>query len=87
METALIIEIAGLGIAAVDAIGIAFMPILLAQVDGLRRALVFLVGSFISLMLVGLTFTTGPVGRTPRPISWTSSICRWPCCSASVCSW
>jgi hypothetical protein len=56
-------EVAGLGLAAVDAIGIAFMPILLAQRDGLRRALVFLLGSFLALLTMGLVFTRGVGSR------------------------
>ena len=63
MELDLVLEVAGLGLAAIDALGIAFMPILLAQADGLRRALVFLLGSFIALMTMGVVFTTG-VGST-----------------------
>ena len=59
MDLSLFAEVAGLGLAAVDAIGLAFMPILLAQSDGLRRALVFLLGSFLALMTVGMLFTTG----------------------------
>jgi len=59
MELSLLAEVAGLGLAAIDAIGIAFMPILLAQANGLRRAMVFLSGSFVALMAVGLLFTTG----------------------------
>jgi hypothetical protein len=59
MDLSLFVEVAGLGLAAVDAIGIAFMPILLAQANGLRRSLVFLLGSFLALMTVGMLFTTG----------------------------
>lgn len=59
MDWALFAEVAGLGLAAIDAIGIAFMPILLAQRDGLRRALVFLLGSFVALVAMGMLFTTG----------------------------
>lgn len=59
MDLSLLGEVAGLGFAAIDAIGIAFMPILLAQPNGLRRALVFLLGSFIALVAMGLLFTTG----------------------------
>ncbi len=59
MDVSLLAEVAGLGLAAVDAIGIAFMPILLAQANGLRRALVFMLGSFLALMTVGMLFTTG----------------------------
>jgi len=63
MELSLLAEVAGLGLAAIDAIGIAFMPILLAQANGLRRAMVFLSGSFVALMAVGLLFTTGVGSR------------------------
>jgi hypothetical protein len=59
MDLGLLAEVAGLGLAAVDVVGIAFMPILLAQRDGLRRALVFLLGSFVALVAMGLVFTTG----------------------------
>ncbi|MDH4016441.1 MAG: GAP family protein [Actinomycetota bacterium] len=59
MDLSLWAEVAGLGLAAVDAIGLAFMPILLAQANGLRRALVFLLGSFLALMTVGMLFTAG----------------------------
>ena len=59
MELSLLTEVAGLGLEAIDAIGIAFMPILLAQANGLRRAMVFLLGSFLALMTLGLLFTTG----------------------------
>jgi hypothetical protein len=59
MDWGLLAEVAGLGLAAVDVIGIAFMPILLAQADGLRRAATFLAGSFVALVLMGLLFTTG----------------------------
>ena len=59
MDWSLLAEVAGLGFAAIDAIGIAFMPILLAQAEGLRRASVFLLGSFVALVAMGLLFTTG----------------------------
>lgn len=59
MDWSLLAEVAGLGFAAIDAIGIAFMPILLAQREGLRRALIFLLGSFVALVAMGLLFTTG----------------------------
>lgn len=59
MDIGLLGEVAGLGIAAVDVVGIAFMPILLAQQNGLRRAVIFLLGSFVALMTMGLVFTTG----------------------------
>jgi threonine/homoserine/homoserine lactone efflux protein len=63
MDLNLVTEVAGLGLAAVNAIGIAFMPILLAQADGLRRALVFLLGSFVALTTMGMIFTTGVGSR------------------------
>jgi MFS family permease len=59
MDLALFAAIGGLGLAAVDVVGIAFMPILLAQERGLRRAIVFLAGSLLALVAMGLAFTTG----------------------------
>jgi hypothetical protein len=59
VDLSLVAEVAGLGLAAIDAIGIAFMPILLAQADGLRRALTFLLGSLVALLVMGMVFTTG----------------------------
>lgn len=59
MDVALIGATAGLGLAAVDVVGIAFMPILLAQTNGVRRATVFLLGSFVALLTMGMVFTTG----------------------------
>lgn len=59
MEWGLLAQVAGFGLAAVDVIGIAFMPILLAQSNGLRRASTFLLGSFLALVAMGMLFTTG----------------------------
>ncbi len=59
MDIALLGETAGLGLAAVDVVGIAFMPILLAQANGVRRAIVFLLGSLLALVTMGMVFTTG----------------------------
>jgi Sap, sulfolipid-1-addressing protein len=54
-----VLELAGLGLAAVDPIGLAFMPILLAQPRGTFRAFIFMFGSFVALTVLGLVFTTG----------------------------
>lgn len=59
MTAALLAQTAGLGLAAVDVVGIALMPILLAQRRGAWRASVFLLGSFVALVGMGLLFTTG----------------------------
>jgi hypothetical protein len=48
-----------LGIAAVDPIGIAVMPLLLSQRNPLVRSSVFLVGSFVALIVMGLVFSKG----------------------------
>jgi predicted membrane channel-forming protein YqfA (hemolysin III family) len=61
MDWALYAELAGLGLAAVDPIGIALMPILLAQPRGLTRAWTFVLGSLAALMVLGMVFT-GAVG-------------------------
>jgi threonine/homoserine/homoserine lactone efflux protein len=62
MDWALLAELAGLGLAAVDPIGIALMPILLAQSRGLARAWTFVAGSLVALIALGLVFT-GAVGE------------------------
>lgn len=59
MPIELLGEMFVLGLGAVDAVGIAFMPILLLQPDGLRRSVVFLTGSFLSLLSLGILFSAG----------------------------
>jgi len=51
--------LAVLGLSAFDPIGIAAMPVLLLQNNPYRRGLLFLSGSFVSLMLMGLLFSQG----------------------------
>jgi hypothetical protein len=53
------VSLALLGLAAIDPIGIAIMPILLAQKHPYKRAALFLSGSFCSLMIMGLVFAKG----------------------------
>lgn len=48
-----------LGLAAIDPIGIGIMPILLAQKHPYRRSFVFLGGSFVALITMGLLFAKG----------------------------
>lgn len=48
-----------LGLAAVDPVGIAVMPVLLVQQRPLVRSLVFLLGSFVALMVMGVAFAQG----------------------------
>jgi uncharacterized membrane protein len=48
-----------LGLAAIDPIGIGVLPILLVQKQPYMRASVFLSGSFVSLMAMGLVFAKG----------------------------
>jgi Sap, sulfolipid-1-addressing protein len=55
----LYVSLALLGLAAIDPIGIAAMPVLLLQNDPYRRSFVFLGGSFISLVAMGLLFACG----------------------------
>lgn len=50
---------AGLGLAAVDPIGIALMPLLLMQRRPLRRSIAFLGGSLLALMVMGVAFAWG----------------------------
>jgi hypothetical protein len=56
---ALFFSLALLGLAAVDLTGIAAMPVLLLQKNPYRRCLIFLGGSFFSLMVTGLLFARG----------------------------
>ena len=53
------VSLALLGLSAVDPIGIAAMPILLLQRNPYRRSFVFLGGSCLSLMVMGLLFARG----------------------------
>ena len=55
----LFISLALLGLAAIDPIGIAAMPILLLQKKPFSRSFSFLGGSFLSLVLMGLLFAHG----------------------------
>ena len=53
------ITLAVLGVSAIDPIGLAAMPLLLLQKHPLRRCFIFLAGSFVSLMIMGLVFAQG----------------------------
>src|SRR5665213_2867030 len=55
----LFVSLALLGISAIDPVGIAVMPILLLQKNPFMRSFIFLGGSFISLMVMGLLFARG----------------------------
>lgn len=55
----LFISLAVLGLAAIDPIGLAAMPVLLVQRRPFARSFAFLGGSFISLMVMGLLFARG----------------------------
>jgi Sap, sulfolipid-1-addressing protein len=59
MSLTLLIAVALLGLAAIDPIGIAAMPLLLVQKHPYRRSAAFLSGSFSSLVLMGLLFAKG----------------------------
>jgi hypothetical protein len=56
---ALFTYLALLGISAIDPIGIAAMPILLLQKQPVKRSFIFLGGSFVSLIGIGLLFAKG----------------------------
>lgn len=55
----LVVSLAFLGFAAVDPVGIAVMPLLLTQPNGIRRSLWFLAGSALGIMALGITFAVG----------------------------
>jgi len=48
-----------LGLAAVDPVGIAVMPLLLTQPHGIRRSVWFLVGSALGITVLGVAFAIG----------------------------
>jgi hypothetical protein len=55
----LFVSLALLGLAAIDPIGIAAMPVLLVQQRPYARSFAFLSGSFVSLMVMGLLCARG----------------------------
>lgn len=72
-EAPLVIELATLGIAGFDPVGVAIMPLLLAQRDGVRRAWVFLAGSASALMVTGVLGAAGlgaPIVHLNRAHPW-----------------
>lgn len=52
-------SLTALGLAAVDPVGIGVMPVLLTQQRPYRRAYIFLGGSFVSLLIMGVLFARG----------------------------
>lgn len=55
----LLTSLAILGLAAVDPVGIAVMPLLLTQRGGIRRSIWFLIGSAVGITAVGVLFAVG----------------------------
>lgn len=55
----LLTSLALLGLAAVDPVGIAVMPLLLTQRDGIRRSTWFLIGSATGITALGVLFAVG----------------------------
>jgi len=55
----LFVSLVALGLAAIDPIGLAAMPVLLVQRRPFARSFAFLGGSFASLMVMGLLFARG----------------------------
>ncbi|HEX4774970.1 MAG TPA: GAP family protein [Candidatus Saccharimonadales bacterium] len=55
----LYVALALLGLAAIDPVGIGIMPLLLVQQRPYGRSFLFLGGSFVSLMVMGLLFAKG----------------------------
>lgn len=73
MDPAFIVELAGLGLAAFDPIGVAIVILLLAQPRGASRAWAFLLGSIASLLLLGMLVATGlgrPIVRFREQFPW-----------------
>ncbi len=62
-----------LGLAAVDPVGVAAMPVLLTQKEPYRRCLLFLGGSFASLVVMGVVFAKGfgaALLRYEQAVTW-----------------
>jgi hypothetical protein len=59
MILSLLLSLGLLGLAAVDPVGIVAMPILLGQKNPFTRSLVFLLGSFVALFIMGFAFSKG----------------------------
>ncbi len=55
----LVVSLALLGLAAVDPVGIAVMPMLLTQRNGIRRSMWFLLGSALGITALGVLFAVG----------------------------
>jgi hypothetical protein len=55
----LYISLALLGLSAIDPVGIGIMQVLLTQKKPYQRSFVFLLGSFVSLMILGILFARG----------------------------
>ena len=72
-EVALFGELATLGVAGFDPVGVAIMPVLLAQRNGVMRAWMFLAGSACALMVTGLLGAAGlgkPIVHLGREYPW-----------------
>jgi hypothetical protein len=73
MDAGLLGEMFALGISAFDPVGLAAMPILLAQPRGITRAWIFLAGSVAALMSLGIAFASGlggPIVRFSKQYPW-----------------
>jgi hypothetical protein len=57
--TGLFITLILLGLSSIDPIGIAVMPILLLQKKPFKRSFIFLLGSLISIIILGILFARG----------------------------
>jgi hypothetical protein len=55
----LVVSLGFLGLAAVDPVGIAVMPLLLTQPNGIRRSTWFLLGSVLGIITLGVVFVIG----------------------------
>ncbi len=55
----LLVSLGFLGLAAVDPVGVAVMPLLLTQPHGIRRSVWFLAGSAMGIMVLGVAFAIG----------------------------
>ena len=72
----LLTEMVALGLGAFDPVGLAAMPILLSQAQGVRRAWTFVIGSITAIMLLGIAFASGlgkPIVEFSKTYPWLNS--------------
>ncbi|MCB0914184.1 MAG: GAP family protein [Actinobacteria bacterium] len=76
LDGGLLGEMVALGLGAFDPVGLAAMPILLSQAQGVRRAWTFILGSVTAIMILGIAFASGlgrPIVSFSKQYPWLNS--------------